>query len=157
MRREGEVISDAAHFVSVTEFLKTIVPMEPTSSTNFTVHRLATLLWGQTPLMQWLEVICWHLVCSPSTQDCLGKVGLNLTLVPFYFMMQLSDCILDTCMLLAELSFGTIYLLELYSGAILRNYIKALPLRNYIKINYILGIISHRTKFQELSFKGTIF
>ena len=44
MRREGEVISDAAHFVSVTEFLKTIVPMEPTSSTNFTVHRLATLL-----------------------------------------------------------------------------------------------------------------
>ena len=48
-------------------------------------------------------------------------------------MMQLSDCILDTCMLLAELSFGTIYLLELYLGAIFKKLYKGTAFKKLYK------------------------
>ena len=36
----------------------------------------------------------------PSTPDFLGKVGFNL-LKPGYFLLQLANCMMETCMLLA--------------------------------------------------------
>ena len=48
-----------------------------------------------------LTKICWHLTCSPIHTRLLGRDRFKPCVRPGYFLLQLSDCMMETCMLLA--------------------------------------------------------
>ena len=55
--------------------------------------------WGVQ--VKQLTKICWHLICSPIHPRLLGRGRFKPCFEPGYFLLQLSNCMMETCMLLA--------------------------------------------------------
>ena len=47
------------------------------------------------------KIVCWHLICSPIHPRFLRQVVFKPCIRPGYFLLQSSDCMMETCMLLA--------------------------------------------------------
>ena len=55
--------------------------------------------WGVQ--VKQLTKICWHLICSPIHPRLLGQGRFKPCFEPGYFLLQLSNCMMETRMLLA--------------------------------------------------------
>ena len=58
--------------------------------------------WSHKQILSYrLTKIYWHLICSPIHPDFLGRGRFKTCLGPRYFLWQLSDWMMETCILLA--------------------------------------------------------